>query len=100
MTIISTRRPFTSHDVELVLEHAMREAARPDWSLLRSARRIAFDAHHETELLQLARAELAMGRAVTYEAKVRRALATLTVAIGMTKEGGGHAHGGVSAPPP
>jgi len=99
MTTISTHRPFTSLEVDLILEHALREAARPDWSLLRSARRIAFDAHHEAELLQLARVELATGRAVTYEAKSRRALATLTVAIGMTEEGGGHAHGGMSAPP-
>jgi hypothetical protein len=99
MTIISTRRPLAPDDIDDVLRQALREAARADWSVLRSARRVAFGAGHDPERLLLARQTLAEGHPVAYGTQARRAMATLAVAIGMTEENGGHAHGDVSASP-
>jgi hypothetical protein len=86
MTTISTRRPATFTDVARVLQHALHEADRDDWSLLRSARRIAAGAQQDPELLQLAQVDLRSGHAVTRGPQVRRALASITVAIAMATE--------------
>jgi hypothetical protein len=94
MTTISTPRPITSDEVDRVLQHALAEADRADWSLLRSARRIAFKAQQDPARLELARGNLANGHTVAYAAQARRALATITVAIAMASEIDDHVHGG------
>ena len=77
-----------------MLQHALHEADRDDWSLLRSARRIAVGAQQDPELLQLARGDLTSGHTVPGGPHLRRALATITVAIAMATENDGDRHGG------
>jgi hypothetical protein len=88
MTTISTHRPATFADVDRVLHHALHEADRDDWSLLRSARRIAVGAQQDPELLQLARGDLTNGQTIPDGPHLRRALVTITVAIAMATEHG------------
>ena len=72
----------TEASAESVLARVLRDACAPDWSVLRSARRIEAYAGSDVAVLRRARARITAGpEGSSLTTQERRALATLTVAI-------------------